>query len=75
MSSLPALLEQKKKRTVSVFEMAQERLFRFLKFEDYFFMFCSFEFSFFVLFFKERIVFTKFELLLGFCCKGQRVTG
>lgn len=46
MSSLPALLEQKKKRTVSVFEMAQERLFRFLKFEDYFFMFYSFEFSF-----------------------------
>lgn len=44
--SLPAFLEQKKKRTVSVFEMAQERLFRFSNFEGYFFMFCSFEFSF-----------------------------
>lgn len=41
----------------------------------------SFEFRFFgffrfwFVFFFKRIVFTEFELLLGFCFKGNRVTG
>lgn len=70
-SSLPTLLWAEKKENSFSFEMAQERLSLGFKVLDFLFN-SSFQFSAVLFYILKRIVFTKFELLLGFCCKGKK---
>lgn len=75
-SSLPALTDQKRERTVSVLRWLRRGslIFKVLGWG----VVCGFfllNFNLGVLGFfpLKRIVFTKFELRLGFCYKGNRV--